>query len=104
MHGALLLQWTYNTITLGQMYTHTSHTEVSTDLSWAAQSLILWQQWRRDGVGRGGLEGRESVRWSTVYGYLAEPQGRDDSSSVYNRPTRHVLCTLDCFMVICKQI
>ena len=47
-----------------QMYnqgynTHTSHTDFSTDLSWDGQSLILWQQWRREGVGRGGLEGRE---------------------------------------------
>ena len=40
-------------------YTHTSHTDFSTDLSWDGQSLILWQQWRREGVGRGGLEGRE---------------------------------------------
>ena len=41
------------------VYTHTSHTDFSTDLSWDGQSLILWQQWRREGVGRGGLEGRE---------------------------------------------
>ena len=41
------------------VYTHTSHTDFSTDLSWDGQSLILWQQWRREGVGRGWLEGRE---------------------------------------------
>ena len=41
------------------VYTHTSHIDFSTDLSWDGQSLILWQQWRREGVGRGGLEGRE---------------------------------------------
>ena len=41
------------------MYTHTSHTDFSTDLSWDGQSPILWQQGRREGVGRGGLEGRE---------------------------------------------
>jgi len=29
------------------VYTHTSHTDFSTDLSWDGQSLILWQQWRR---------------------------------------------------------
>ena len=41
------------------VYTHTSHTDFSTDLSWDRQSLILWQQWRKEGVGKGGLEGRE---------------------------------------------
>jgi len=41
------------------VYTQTSHTDLSTDLSWDRQSLILWQQWRREGVGRGRLEGRE---------------------------------------------
>ena len=48
------------------MHTHTSHTDFSTDLSWDGQSLTLWQQWRREGVGRGGLEGSEdsqSVVW-----------------------------------------
>ena len=39
------------------VYTHTSTTDFSTDLSWDGQSLILWQKWRREGVGRGGLEG-----------------------------------------------
>ena len=36
-----------------------THTDVSTDLSWDGQSPILWQQWRRDEVGRGGLERTE---------------------------------------------
>ena len=41
------------------VYTHTSHTDFATDLSWDGQSLILWQpEWRREGMGRGGLEGR----------------------------------------------
>ena len=43
------------------MYTHTSHTDFSTDLSWDGQSLILWQQWRREGLRRGGLEGGKTV-------------------------------------------
>ena len=37
---------------VSDMYTHTSHTDFSTDLSWDGQSLILWQQWKREGVGR----------------------------------------------------
>ena len=43
------------------MHTHTSHTDFSTDLSWEGQSLILWQEWRREGVGKGGLEGGKTV-------------------------------------------
>ena len=43
------------------VYTHTSHTDFSTDLSWDGQSLILWQQWRREGVEREGLEGGKTV-------------------------------------------
>ena len=38
---------------------HCCTTGLSTNLSWDGQSPILWQQWRREGVGWGGLEGRE---------------------------------------------
>jgi len=40
------------------VYAHIS-TDFSTDLSWDGQSSILWQQWKREGVERVGLEGRQ---------------------------------------------
>ena len=36
------------------MNSHTSH-KLSTDLSWDGMFLVLWQQWRKEEVGRGDL-------------------------------------------------
>lgn len=37
----------------------TSYSDLSTDLSQDGKSLILWQQWRKEGVKMAELEGME---------------------------------------------
>ena len=69
------------------VYTHTSHTDVSTDLSWDGQSPILWQQWKREGLGREELEGRE--------GKVIKCCVRNYSSLVPRPPPRFYLAAVE---------
>jgi len=55
-------QWMQTSVQPGLQCVH--YTDFSTNLSWDGQSTTLW---KREGVGRGGLEGREDRAIIQIY-------------------------------------